>query len=216
LSQCWEAVLRGFGTVVFIVDTLRTCWSGEVLVDSLAAVSCCFVGQGWCCDIFEIECVNQRLEPVGHRLCRVRVDDENRAHLAVSSADCDCTRPLTLVTLGGYNNPARRKSTCGVRCGDGYLAETYVTTSHVVVYTQSTALCLAHCLLMQRACKDKLILYYRGYREELNAEHPPSIRVSSYEPIVWTPAIVRMSPIGWPFQRRRRQHRAGRELKYRN
>jgi hypothetical protein len=36
-----------------------------------------------------------------------------------------------------YSNPAKRKSTCGVRCGDGILAETYVTASHVV-YNQST------------------------------------------------------------------------------
>ena len=35
-------------------------------------------------DIFELQRVYQRLEAVGHRHCRVRIDDENRAHLVVS------------------------------------------------------------------------------------------------------------------------------------
>lgn len=35
-------------------------------------------------DIFELQRVDQRLEAVGHRHCRVRIDDENRAHLVVS------------------------------------------------------------------------------------------------------------------------------------
>lgn len=35
-------------------------------------------------DIFELQRVDQRLEPVGHRHRRVWVDDENGAHFAVS------------------------------------------------------------------------------------------------------------------------------------
>jgi hypothetical protein len=36
-------------------------------------------------DISELECVDQRLEPIGHGPCRVWVDDEDRVHLAVSA-----------------------------------------------------------------------------------------------------------------------------------
>lgn len=35
-------------------------------------------------DICELQCVDQRLEAVGHRHGRVWIDDENGAHLAVS------------------------------------------------------------------------------------------------------------------------------------